>query len=1022
MKFLRLVRLAAVSACLCAPWALPSVVRAQQAAPPPPAQAAPQPQPQTQPPAAPSPQQPAPSRQPSPFESVPQLPQTPSRPAAPPAQPPAQASPPAAPPQATPPEPGQLQLEPPKPPQAPVLPPAAGQYIEAIEFRGNRRVPQDMLKAMIVSKSGDLYNEEALRRDFMSLWNTNRFDDLRLEAEQGNRGLILRFLVTERRTIRSIDYVGIHSVTVSEIMDRFKDHKVGLSTDSPYDPAKIARAVLELKDFLGERGHEYAEVTPVLEQIPPATLTLKFVVDEGPKVKVGNIIIQGNKAFGSKFVVSQMKNLKPFGIPHSILFENIFAKTYDVNKLEEDEEHIRQAYLNRGYFQAKSLDETVQVVRRGGQGWRIPVFHMNLPGIYADIAIPIEEGRQYHLREINFQGVKLFRTPASLMQPLFRMGVGDVFSAEKLKKGLEAMRNLYGMYGYIDFVPEPNFEFIPDTDKVDLTLTADEGKQFFVRRIDFSGNVTTRDKVIRRELLVDEGDVFAKNMWDMSILRLNQLGYFEILKADDAADIRRNPNSNTVDITLKVKERGKNTVGLNGGVSGISGTFIGANYSTNNFLGLGETLSLEAQLGTRMDNVSLGFTEPYLFDRPITAGAMVYLRKFTFNQGREASILAGENLIPLYNSLGSQNLLNYSQNSRGFTFSTSTHLRRSFAQIGLTYGYDISNIVTLTTAAQTYFEYINFSGVSGPNALNGIKTSHIAPSYSYNRVNHPVTPNAGHSIFFSVDFAGSILGGTVNTIRPVAELKYFKQAPWHKSHVLAFHLMGSLVTGYGGKFIPPFSRTFIGGEMDVRGFENWGISPIAFIPSSASVNVLNDDGSARTQRVIVNGVSQQQAVTMTVPSYQLITPGGDFHSIGNFEYRIPIMGPVTMALFADAGINKILRPNQLTMDASRVDDLNLQFPQAGFDGKVKIVPGTQKMRASTGAEIQVLLPVVQAPFRVYFAYNPSNFRDYLQPPIVADRASFPNYATFANSVATFGQAVPFFEKRTMFRFTIGRTF
>ena len=165
-------------------------------------------------------------------------------------------------------------------------------------------------------------------------------------------------------------------------------------------------------------------------------------------------------------------------------------------------------------------------------------------------------------------------------------------------------------------------------------------------------------------------------------------------------------------------------------------------------------------------------------------------------------------------------------------------------------------------------------------------------------------------MFVSVDFAGSVLGGNVNTVRPVVELKYFKQAPWHPSHVLALHLMGSLITGYGGKFVPPFSRTFIGGEMDVRGFENWGISPIAFIPSSTSVSVLNNDGSARTQRVIVNGVSQQQPVQMNVPSYQLITPGGDFQSIGNFEYRIPIFGPVTMALFADAGINKILRPNR----------------------------------------------------------------------------------------------------------------
>ncbi len=133
---------------------------------------------------------------------------------------------------------------------------------------------------------------------------------------------------------------------------------------------------------------------------------------------------------------------------------------------------------------------------------------------------------------------------------------------------------------------------IPNTDQIDLTITADEGKQFFVRRIDFSGNTTTRDKVIRREILLDEGDMFNTQLWDCSILRLNQLGYFEMLKKEEAADIKRNPQSNTVDITLKVKERGKNSIGLNGGVSGIAGSFVGFNYSTNNFLGLGETLSL----------------------------------------------------------------------------------------------------------------------------------------------------------------------------------------------------------------------------------------------------------------------------------------------------------------------------------------------------------------------------------------------------------------------------------------------
>jgi len=792
--------------------------------------------------------------------------------------------------------------------------------------------------------------------------------------------------------------------------------------ESQYDPNKIQRATIVLKEFLAERGRQYATVEPQIEQLPPSSLKVTFNVNEGPKVKVGEIQISGNQAYSQRWVIDAMKNLKPYGIPHSILFENMFAKTFDQDKLDEDKERVVQAYRDHGYFTAKTLDETVKIIPRGGRGWRFPIVKPDNQGIYADIAIPVEEGRLYHLRNMNFIGVKLFRTPEVLMKPLFGMTTGDVFSTEKLRKGIENMRKFYGKFGYIDFVPEPSFDVVPDSDQIDLTLTADEGKQFFIRRIDFSGNTTTRDKVIRREILLDEGDIFNSELWDYSILRLNQLGYFEMLKKEDAADIKRNPQSNTVDITLKVKERGKNSIGLNGGVSGIAGSFVGANYSTNNFLGLGETLSLESQLGTRMRSARLGFTEPYFMDRPIQLGFMVYLTRFDFNQGREASILAGQNLIPLYNQLGSQNLLNYIQNSHGFTVSASTHLRRSFAQIGLTYGFDISNVKTLTTAADNYFQYINFSGVAGPNSLTGIKTSHITPSYHYNTVNHPITPTAGRSLFLSVDFAGSILGGNVNTIRPTVEAKYFHTAPWHRSNVLAFHFMASSVTGYGGKFVPPFSRTFMGGEQDIRGFEIWGITPIAFIPSSGTVNVLNNNGTPRTQNTVSNGVLTQTNVTMTVPTYQLVTPGGDTQLLGNFEYRIPIIGPVTLAIFFDAGVDRILRSNQLTLDPTRVSDLNSQFPAAGYNGQVYIAPGTQKARASTGLEIQVMMPVVNAPFRLYFAYNPSTVREYLQPPIVADRSSFPNNATFLNSIATYGTAYPFFEKRDLFRFTIGRTF
>jgi len=893
--------------------------------------------------------------------------------------------------------------------------------IELIEFRGARRVPQDTLRALIFSKKGDKMDEETLHRDFMALWNTGRFDDIVLEKEPGRTGWILRYVVQERRVVRSIKYDGAKSLTVSEILDRFKERKVGLTVESQYDPNKVQRAAVVLKEYLAERGRQFATVEPEVRQIPPSSLEITFKVNEGPKVKVGNIDIVGNQIFSDKEVIRAMKNLHPIGLPHSILFESLFPKTFDSTKLEEDKDRVRNWYQEKGYFTTRVGESSVKVLDVNPTGYRIPLIKMNKPGKQAMVTVNVEESRKYKLAKVNFVGVKLFRTPETLMRPLFSMQEGDTFSTARLRKGLEQMRKLYGEFGYIDMVPEPDIQPVPNSDKIEFTLSVDEGKQFFVRRIDFSGNTTTRDKVIRRELLIDEGDMFNTRLWEVSILRLNQLGYFEALKQDESADIKRDTKTNTVDITLKLKERGKNSVQLSGGVSGIAGSFISMGYSTNNFLGLGETLGINSQLGDRMRDVTLSFTEPYIFDKPIQTGFTVFIQRFDYNQAREVSLTSGRNLIPLYNQLGTDNLLNYISNGRGFTVFANTLLKRSFARIGVSYGYSISNIKTLTTASTTYFDYVNFQGVSGPNSLTGIKKSYIIPSYSFNTVDHPITPSRGRSLFISTQFTGSVLGGNVNMIEPNITATYFRSG-LKKGHVIGMRLLGKFLTGYGGKVAPPFDRFYMGGENDIRGFDIWGISPIAFVASSASVNVLNSDGTARRQKVITNGVASFDPVTQNIPTYQLVFPGGDTQVVTNFEYRIPIFGPVILAAFADTGVNKLSRTDQLLMNPDRVSSLNLQFPQAGFDGRIKVAPGTQAMRMSTGLELQVMMPVVNAPFRLYYAYNPLIVHQDLQPPIVADRAFFPNEATFIQSVALFGHASPFYEKRKSFRFTIGRTF
>jgi outer membrane protein insertion porin family len=978
MKFYRLSGLIALLVCvLCL---FPALLRAQQQTQPAPAQAKPAQ---------------------NPFEAVPQ------------SQEPAPAKP-------APAKPKQTPFERPAEAAKPVQP-ADTDVIADIEFRGSRRVPQDTLRALIITRRGDKYNEEALHRDFMALWNTGRFDDIRLEKERVDAGWIIRYLLTERRVVRTIKYEGAKSVTVSEILDRFKERKVGLSVEAQYDPSKVQRAANVLKEFLAERGRQFATVEPELRQIPPSSLEVTFKVNEGPKVKVGEIEIQGNQIFSDREVIRAMKNLRPVGIPHSIIFENLFSKSFDANKLEEDKDRIRDAYQQKGYFTARVVEHDLKMRDVGGSGFKIPLFKPNKPGKRADLLLTVEEGKQYRLNKINFVGVKLFKTPDALMRPLFQMQEGDIFSTAKLRKGMENLRKLYGEFGYIDFVPEPVPEPLPGTNKIDLTFNVDEGKQFFVRRIDFSGNTTTRDKVIRRELLVDEGDIFNTRLWEISILRLNQLGYFEQLKENESATINRDTKTNTVDITLKVKERGKNSIQLNGGVSGIAGSFIGFSYSTNNFLGLGETLSIDSQLGDRIRNVTFGFTEPYFLDRPMQAGFTIYTTRFNYDQGREVSLLSGRNLVPLFNQLGQQNLMNYVSNGYGFTTFLSYPMKRlSFARVGLSYGYDTSNITTLSEASKTYFQYLNFQ--EGPSTLQGIRTSKVVPSFSYNTVDHPITPTRGKSLFISTTFAASALGGNVNMIEPTIDAKYFRSG-FRKGHVIGMHALGRFVSGFGGVVAPPFNRFYMGGENDIRGFDIWGISPMAYVPSEASINVLNSDGSARQQRFVdSNGTEVLVPVTQRIPTYQLIFPGGDTQVVTNLEYRIPLFGPVIIAAFFDAGVNKISRTDQLRLNPTRVNELNAAFPQAGFSAQARIAPGTQNVRASTGLELQVMMPVVNAPFRIYYAYNPLIVQTFLQPPIVVDRSTFPNQATFVNSVATFGRASPFFERRTLFRFSIGRTF
>jgi len=888
----------------------------------------------------------------------------------------------------------------PQSPQAPAsTAPAGTPIIERIDFQGNRRIRSETLRARIFSRPGDAVNEDALRRDFHALWNTQYFEDIRLEiedsADKPNQKIII-FYVTERPIVRRIEYKGNKSVSESDILDRFKDRKVGLSIESQFDPTRIKKAEVVIKELLAEHGRQYATVKPTFERLPGTNaVKLTFNINEGPKVKVGKIIITGNTAFSAGKIIRTMRNSKPYGIPLGPVwpyFIPVLAKTFDRPKLDEDMEiGIRGLYQDNGYFDVIVKDPIIEnvAVKEGVLPKGVPLVGVH-QGRATNVTIPIEEGERYrmgtlHVRNANPDEGLFFKT--AYLEGAFPMKKGDIFSTAKVRKAIEDYTKLYGNFGFIDFTAVPETDEDKANKVINLTFAFDQQKQFFVRRIDFSGNTGTRDKVIRRELLLNEGDMFRNNLWELSLLRLNQLDYFEAVKPENA-EIKRNVKQGTVDILLKLKEKGKQSISLSGGVSGFAGTYIGLSYQTHNFLGLGETLTLSANVGTLQRSANFGFTEPYLFDRPISTGFTVFVSRYNFDQARQTSLALGYQV-----QLNPNTEQNYVQNSSGFTAFASYPLKKlGFTRLGLTYGFTDTSITGLSTASTALFNVLQFQQLQGPSSLTGIHESKVTPTLSYNTVDNPVNPTHGKSVYFSTSFEGGPLGGNVNTSSEIVEFKYFRPN-YHRRNVIALRVLGAFETGYGGKVIPPFSRYYLGGEDTLRGFDVRTVSPIVFVPTLTNTSI------SYSNPHVLDGNGNPTTGTISIPtlSYQTSFPGGDTEMVANFEYRIPLFPHVALSLFGDAGATGAIQHDQLQLNSTDLTQLQNTFPPLNGSNIPRVTatlpfePGTNfKPRTSAGVELVIQLPIVQAPFRIYWAYNFERMGEVITAP----QTQFPGNPNF----------------------------
>jgi outer membrane protein insertion porin family len=912
---------------------------------------------------------------------------------------------------------------------------------------GNRRYPKESILARLFSRAGNPYDAATVERDFNSLWNSGYFEDVRIEKADGAGCVQLIIYVREKPTIGEINYKGLNAVTQSDVLERDKKAKVGVTVESQYDPTRIKRKEVVLKQLLAEHGHQFATVRTEVKTIPPARVAVTFVIKEGPTVKVGKIGFEGNNRINSRTLRAAMKNSKPIGIPHSIILEDLFARTFDATKLDEDVERVRAAYREKGYFKVQPGDPITKVRDSGG----INIFTMHpSTGKRIDIEIPIEEGARYKLAAINFTGFDKSVVNVNALRAQFAMKDGEFFNATLFGKGLENLRKAYGSLGYINMVANPTPAFDEPKQAITLNIDIDPGKRFFVSRIEFSGNTITRDRVIRRELLLEEGQQYNNAAWENSILRLNQLNYFDALKADQDSEIRTNNDEGTVDLLLKLKEKGKNSIGLNGGLSGLSGSFVGLNYETNNFLGLGETLSVVANIGNLSRNLTFGFTEPYLRNKPVSLGFQVFASKYDYNPAKSygAAGAGNTNLSNAQQSL----LTNYNQSSTGLTLSASTPLRHFFkhsagvTRVGISYGLTKSNISTFNDNTRNVFETLAFrSGIQQNNALSGIVSSIITPSFTYSSVDRAAGPHNGRDFNLAIQVAGA--GGNVKYFSPVASFRQFYPMKGLRinregHNVLGMRAQFAHAQGFGGEVAPPFNRIYGGGESDLRGFDIRSATPYTFIPTRVNFNLTNPDGSTVPRDPTNNTLGNIQ---IPLPIYRLVTVGGDTSFTGNLEYRIPIVSQVTFAFFTDFNLTFNMLSSQLRQSVLGSSTLSSPLygcpvftngacsggTQIKFPQELSTVPGTNFVpRMSNGAELQVILPIVNAPFRLFYAYNSLRLYETIPQKLALDGPAFAGL--FPNSAAgryTYAQAIQFYgadyilrEPRKTVRLSVSTTF
>ena len=593
---------------------------------------------------------------------------------------------------------------------------------------------------------------------------------------------------------------------------------------------------------------------------------------------------------------------------------------YQEAKFEEDAEKIVEFYRNKGYITARVGTPEIKVLEDS----------VDKETRWVELNVPIDEGERYRVGELTFDGNKVIKT--EFLAPLFKIRKGDWYSDKPIRNGLIKAREVYGGGGYFEFTGFPDLDPLeaakgpvagPATPTVNVTMRMQEGEQYFVNRLTFVGNTTTRDNVIRREVRLVEGGVFNTEALKFSVKRLNQLGYFKPLEEGQGIDVQKSPNEkNKVDVTLKLEEQNRNQLTFGAGVSQFEGFFGQLSFQTSNFLGRGEALTVSLQVGSRSENYQVAFSEPFLFDRNITGGLDVYKRTLRY-------------------------IDQFTQEATGGNVTFGFPLA-GFSRMFAVYSYEavrVSDLNPVYYAPELVQRnpYLRDSLLLGEGGRRTI--SKITPSFVHNTVDNPIFPNSGMRLTASMDFAG--IGGNTNFLKPRFEYAQFK--PLNRRMSFGYRTQVEYMRAFAPTIRLPITESlYLGGEYTIRGFDIRSIGP-------------------------------------RDPLNPFLVLGGNKSLLFNAEFLINIAGPVRLVLFADTGqVRDVGQPFAWKEDVTESVDpglppildpfsfTRLTNPNAPPTFQ-RVIGESYAFKASTGAEIRFFMPVLNVPFRLIFAHNPSRF-------------------------------------------------